>query len=98
MIEYNYNIDTVCVPQLSVEIQNGIDINVNGTIDNYDGYLLVSGSLIITGSFYNRCFLIDSSRIKVMLKESLSTPNKSSLDNIITSHIPNPNYPTGSAG
>lgn len=99
MNNYNYNSTTVYVSQLSLEIKSGINVTVAKfeDTDSPTGYITAYGGIIKTGS-NNILFLGPTTKINISLQDPLSSPDKSSLDNIITTHTPNPSYPipTGS--
>lgn len=104
MVKYTYTTTEIYVSQLALEIKDGIGKPVAKFIDTDSpvGWLNASGtSIFVTGSNGTRKHFVGpggDDNLKVYLNNPLSTPDKSSLDTIITTHTPDPNYPipTGS--
>lgn len=99
MTQYQYDTNNMYLSQLAVEIKAEISKTVMKieTSDIVDGYLIITGDILRTGSS-DIVFVSSPSKTNVILNNPLSISDKSSLDTIISSHIPNPNYPipTGS--
>ncbi len=104
MNEYIYTSTLTYVDQLALEIKS----DINRTVAVYEdtdvpvGHISIHGQAIMTSSAENEPirFIGDggADNLKITLDDPLSSAEKSTLDNTILNHTPNPNYiiPSGS--